>query len=230
VYFDQDVSWSVFVTAFVTRRERMVENQIAARGVTSEKVLEAMRKVPREKFIPECLAELAYGDSPLPIGADQTISQPYIVALMTEQLTLQGGEHVLEIGTGSGYAAAVLAEIAGQVYTIERVAELAKSAASILAELGYENVHVVHGDGTLGCPEHAPYDGIVVTAGGPEVPESLRQQLKLGGRMVIPIGSHPYFQSLVRITRFGETEFETEHLASVRFVPLVGAEGWAGEY
>lgn len=205
----------------------MVENQIAARGVTSEKVLEAMGKVPREKFLPVCLAACAYEDSPLPIGADQTISQPYIVALMIEALALQGGEHVLEIGTGSAYAAAVLAEIAAEVYTIERIAELANNAASILAALGYENVHVIHGDGTLGCPEHAPYDGIVVTAGGPEVPASLRHQLKIGGRMVIPIGDNQYFQRLVRITRLGETQFETEHLTDVRFVPLVGAEGWA---
>ena len=210
-------------------RERMVARQIAARGVRSEKVLDAMRKVPREQFLPKGLREFAYEDSPLPIEAGQTISQPYIVAFMIEGLALRGGEKVLEIGAGSGYAAAVLAEIAGEVYTIERIEELAKSAASALADSGYDNVQVLHGDGTLGWPEHAPFDGIVVAAGGPEVPESLRQQLKIGGHMVIPIGEHQDFQELVRVTRVSETEFESEDLAAVRFVPLVGAEGWDAE-
>jgi protein-L-isoaspartate(D-aspartate) O-methyltransferase len=210
-------------------RELMVANQIAARGVRSAKVLDAMRKVPREQFLPEGLKEFAYEDSPLPIEAGQTISQPYIVAFMVEGLVLQGGEKVLEIGTGSGYAAAVLAEIAGEVYTIERIEELAKSATAALATAGYDNVHVLHADGTLGWPEHAPFDGIVVTAGGPEVPESLKQQLKTGGRMVIPVGRDRAFQELQRVTRTSETEFETENLAAVRFVPLVGAEGWNTE-
>jgi protein-L-isoaspartate(D-aspartate) O-methyltransferase len=210
-------------------RELMVTNQIAARGVRSAKVLDAMRKVPREQFLPEGLKEFAYEDSPLPIEAGQTISQPYIVAFMVEGLVLQGGEKVLEIGTGSGYAAAVLAEIAGEVYTIERIEELAKSATAALATAGYDNVHVLHADGTLGWPEHAPFDGIVVTAGGPEVPESLKQQLKTGGRMVIPVGRDRAFQELQRVTRTSETEFETEYLAAVRFVPLVGAEGWNTE-
>jgi protein-L-isoaspartate(D-aspartate) O-methyltransferase len=210
-------------------RELMVANQIAARGVRSAKVLDAMRKVPREQFLPEGLKEFAYEDSPLPIEAGQTISQPYIVAFMVEGLVLQGGEKVLEIGTGSGYAAAVLAEIAGEVYTIERIEELAKSATAALATAGYDNVHVLHADGTLGWPEHAPFDGIVVTAGGPEVPESLKQQLKTGGRMVIPVGRDRAFQELQRVTRTSETEFETEYLAAVRFVPLVGAEGWNTE-
>ena len=178
---------------------------------------------------PKGYREFAYEDSPLPIEAGQTISQPYIVAFMIEGLALRGGETVLEIGAGSGYAAAVLAEIAGQVYTIERIEELAKSAALALADSGYDNVHVLHGDGTLGWPEQAPFDGIVVAAGGPEVPDSLKQQLKIGGRMVIPVGEHQDYQELVRVTRVSETEFETEDLAAVRFVPLVGAEGWNAE-
>ena len=214
---------------FSELREGMVDYQIAARGVRSEKVLNAMRKVPREQFVPEGVREFAYEDSPLPIEAGQTISQPYIVAFMAEGLALEGGEKVLEIGAGSGYAAAVLAEIAGEVYTIERVEELATSAASTLAESGYDNVHVLHGDGTLGWQEHAPFDGIVVAAGGPEIPDSLKQQLKIGGRMVIPVGDHRQFQELVRVTRVSETKFETEDLAAVRFVPLIGAEGWETE-
>jgi protein-L-isoaspartate(D-aspartate) O-methyltransferase len=157
-------------------RELMVTNQIAARGVRSAKVLDAMRKVPREQFLPEGLKEFAYEDSPLPIEAGQTISQPYIVAFMVEGLVLQGGEKVLEIGTGSGYAAAVLAEIAGEVYTIERIEELAKSATAALATAGYDNVHVLHADGTLGWPEHAPFDGIVVTAASLSPQEARRSR------------------------------------------------------
>jgi protein-L-isoaspartate(D-aspartate) O-methyltransferase len=211
---------------FSELREDMVDKQIAARGVRSGKVLDAMRKVPREQFLPKGLREFAYEDSPLPIEAGQTISQPYIVAFMIEGLALQGGEKVLEIGAGSGYAAAVLAEIAGEVYTIERIEELANSATTALAESGYENVHILHGDGTLGWPDHAPFDGIVVAAGAPEIPDSLKQQLKIGGRMVIPVGENREFQELVRVTRVSEDEFATEDLATVRFVPLVGAEGW----
>ena len=214
------------MTDFSRLRESMVVNQVAARGVRSENVLNAMREVPRELFVPNKLAEFAYEDSPLSIAAGQTISQPYIVAFMIEALGLRGGEKVLEIGAGSGYAAAVLGEIAGEVYTIEYIGELAKSAASILADLGYDNVQVLHGDGTLGWEEHAPYDGIVVTAGGPEIPESLQQQLKIGGRMIIPIGESRNFQELTRVTRVSEARFRSEDLAAVRFVPLVGAQGW----
>lgn len=214
------------MTNFSELRERMVNRQIATRGVRSEKILNAMRKVPRELFLPKGLEEFAYEDSPLPIEAGQTISQPYIVAFMTEGLALEGGEKVLEIGTGSGYAAAILGEVAGEVYTIERIEELADGAASTLAKLGYDNVQVLHGDGTLGWAEHAPYDGIVVAAGGPEVPESLKQQLKVGGRLVIPVGKDQRIQELVRVTRVSENEFRSEDLADVRFVPLVGAEGW----
>ncbi len=208
-------------------RDDMVTKQIAARGVRSEKVLDAMRNVPREVFLPEHLREFAYEDSPLPIEADQTISQPYIVAYMIEALALEGGERVLEIGTGSGYAAAVLAEVAAEVFTVERHAQLAHRAEEQLIEQGYENVHVLNGDGTLGWPEHAPYDGIVVTAGGPGVPEPLKQQLKIGGHMIIPVGKHESIQELIRITRVSEAEFQAEDLADVRFVRLIGAEGWA---
>jgi len=211
-------------------RERMVKRQIAGRGVRSERVLKAMRKVPRERFLPRGQGVFAYDDSPLPIGDGQTISQPYIVAYMAECLALEGGEKVLEIGTGSGYAAAVLAEIAAEVYTIERIAGLATMARTVLDELGYTNVQVQSGDGTLGWPEEAPYDGIVVSAGGPDVPDTLKHQLKTGGRLVIPIGRSKAYQELIRVTRVAEDDFQTEDLLPVRFVPLVGEEGWSQEY
>jgi len=214
---------------FSKLRSNMVEHQIAARGVRSEAVLNAMRKVPRERFLSGRLREFAYDDAPLPIEAQQTISQPYIVALMTEALALEGGETVLEIGTGSGYAAAVLAEIAGEVYTVERVELLVEQARSRLAALGYKNIHVRHADGTLGWTEHAPYDAIIVAAGGPEVPDTLKKQLKVGGRLVIPIGADPRVQELVRVTRTLDDTFTTEDIADVRFVPLVGKEGWSPE-
>lgn len=204
----------------------MIDHQIESRGVRSQKVLDAMHKVPRESFLPEDLREFAYEDTPLPIQADQTISQPYIVAFMVEGLALEGGERVLEIGTGSGYAAAVLGEIADEVYTIERIEELATHAASVLADLNCDNVEVIHADGTLGLPEQAPFDAIVVAAGGPEVPESLKNQLKVGGRLVIPVGAYRDVQELVRVTRLSESEYQQEDLADVRFVPLVGEEGW----
>ena len=212
---------------FSQRRNAMVESHIAGRGIQSQRVLEAMQAVPREAFLPEHMREFAYQDAPLPIAEGQTISQPYIVALMTEALELKGGENVLEIGTGSGYAAAVLANIAKDVYTVERIGQLAEKAATALSGLGYRNVHVRHGDGTRGWADHAPYDAIVVAAGGPEVPESLKAQLKIGGRMVIPVGADPRVQELVRVTRLTELQYQTEDIADVRFVPLVGAEGWA---
>ena len=208
-------------------RSDMVKHQIASRGVRAAEVLAAMRKVPREAFLPDRMQEFAYEDAPLPIEADQTISQPYIVALMTEALALKGGEKVLEIGTGSGYAAAVLAEIAGEVYTVERIEQLAREAALKLSELGYKNVHVRHADGTLGWPEHAPYDAIVVAASGPEIPDTLKRQLKVGGRLVVPVGANPRAQELVRVTRSADDKFKTEDIADVRFVPLVGKEGWS---
>ncbi len=207
-------------------RSNMVERQIAGRGVRSKLVLDAMNRIPREMFLPQRLHEFAYDDRPLPIDADQTISQPYIVALMIEALNLEGGEKVLEVGTGSGYAAAVLADIAGEVYSIERIDQLAQKARVSLREIGCENVQVIHADGTLGWPDQAPYDAIVVTAGGPRVPGTLRNQLKVGGRLVIPVGIEPRSQELVRVTRLSESEFGTEDLADVRFVPLIGEQGW----
>lgn len=207
-------------------RERMAERQIIGRGVQDPAVLSAMRRVRREAFVPRHLARRAYADQPLPIGEGQTISQPYIVATMTESLRLRPGDRVLEIGTGSGYGAAVLAEIAAEVYTVERLARLAESAGRRLAQLRYTNVHVRHGDGSLGWPDHAPYDAIVVTAGGPEVPPSLLKQLAVGGRLVMPVGSIQLQQQLVRVIRTSETTYEREELGDVAFVPLIGAQGW----
>ncbi len=214
---------------FAKLRDEMVDRHIAGRGMRSPLVLHAMRMVPREAFLPGNLREFAYEDAPLPIAEGQTISQPYIVALMTEALALAGGERVLEIGTGSGYAAAVLSRIASDVYTVERIGQLAEKAAAALADLGYVNVHVRHADGTRGWTDHAPYDAIVVAAGGPEVPESLKAQLKIGGRLVIPVGVDRRVQELVRVTRVSATQYKTEDIADVRFVPLVGEEGWAQE-
>jgi protein-L-isoaspartate(D-aspartate) O-methyltransferase len=211
---------------FARARESMVESQIAARGIRDPLVLDAMRAVPREAFVPERLRPFAYEDGPLPIGEGQTISQPYIVAVMTEAALLKVGNRALEIGTGSGYGAAVLARIAAEVYTIERLAGLAESARRRLAELGYDNVHVLLGDGTLGWPEHAPYDAIVVTAGGPRVPAALLDQLAIGGRLVMPVGGEARFQRLVRVRRKGADDYDYEDLEEVAFVPLIGAEGW----
>jgi protein-L-isoaspartate(D-aspartate) O-methyltransferase len=207
------------------RREQMVERQIAARGVRDPQVLRAMRKVPREQFVSSEHLALAYEDSPLPIDEGQTISQPYIVALMAEALELGPADRVLEIGTGSGYAAAVLAEIAREVHTIERHTELAHQAVERLARLGYQNVWVRRGDGTLGWAESAPFDGIAVTAGGREVPKTLLAQLAIGGRLVIPIGPTANQQTLVRITRRTDTEYAREELGKVQFVPLIADDG-----
>jgi len=203
----------------------MVERQIRARGVRDEAVLRALETVPREAFLPPELADAAYEDRPLPIEAGQTISQPYIVAVMTEALALRPDEDVLEIGTGSGYAAAVLAHVARRVFTIERHAELAELARVRMAKLGYANVEVRCGDGTLGWIEHAPFAGIIVAAGGPDVPQTLLHQLAIGGRLVMPVGTSRA-QELVRVTRVGETEFKREDLGAVMFVPLIGAHGW----
>ena len=211
---------------FAAARERMVARDIAGRDVRDERVLAAMRKVAREAFVPESLREYAYDDTPLPIGSGQTISQPYIVAFMIEALQLNGGEKVLEIGTGSGYAAAVLAEIAGEVTTVERLRSLADRAADIFAQLGYRHIHVQRGDGTRGWPASAPYDAVVVTAGGPQVPEALKQQLAIGGRLVIPVGTGQETQELLRVTRRSATEFDVEEIGGVRFVPLIGEQGW----
>ena len=211
---------------FKTLRQQMVQYQLAARGLTDERVLNALAVVPREAFVPEDLAPYAYEDRPLPIEASQTISQPYIVGLMTAALELRSDDRILEIGTGSGYAAAVLAEICAEVYTVERHWQLAESARERLAALGYDNVHVKQGDGTLGWPEHAPYDGIIVAAGAPRVPEPLTEQLAIGGRLVIPVGPTLETQELLRVRRTGENSFEQDDLGAVRFVPLIGEAGW----
>ena len=204
----------------------MVEKQLLARGVRDPLVLAAMGNVPREKFVSTGQADLAYMDGALPIGEGQTISQPYIVAAMTEALALARADHVLEIGTGSGYSAAILGEIAGEVYTVERIAALGERARQRLAALGYRNVHVAIGDGTQGWPEHAPYDAIVATAGAPKVPDALLDQLAIGGRLVIPLGADPFEQTLVRITRVAADDYRRRDLDAVAFVPLIGAEAW----
>lgn len=213
---------------FEHRRHEMVDTQIVRRGVRDRWVLDALRSVPRERFVPERLAEFAYEDTPLPIANEQTISQPYVVALMAEALELSPRDRVLEIGAGSGYAAAVLGRIAGEVWAVERHESLAREAAERLAALGCENVHVVHGDGTLGWPERAPYDAIGVAAGGPEIPQALLDQLAPGGRLVIPVGPDPRTQSLLRVRRT-EHGLVHEDLGAVRFVPLIGEQGWGEE-
>lgn len=207
-------------------RRQMVEQQLGRRGIRDPAIVRAMESVPREAFVPASLAEFAYDDSPLPIEAEQTISQPYIVALMTEALELKPDDRVLEIGTGSGYAAAVLSEIAAEVYTIERHCDLADAAGDRLASLGYRNVLVRCGDGTLGWREEAPFDAIVVAAGGPTIPESLRAQLAVGGRLVMPVGGVERVQRLLLVRRVSASKYRETDLGPVRFVPLIGAEGW----
>lgn len=198
----------------------MVRSQIESRGVKDARVLEAMRKVPRHRFMPESQRPYAYDDRPLPIGDGQTISQPYIVALMSELAGVKPGDTVLEVGTGSGYQAAVLAEMGVKVFSIEIVASLAKRAKALLGDLGYdESIEVRHGDGYAGWPEHAPFDAIVVTAAPPKIPEPLKQQLEVGGRLVIPVGKS--FQSLLRVTRTKDG-FREESVIPVRFVPMTG--------
>jgi len=204
---------------FKTMREKMVETQIKARGVKDSRVLSAMLKVERQLFVPKDLESSAYSDQPLPIGEGQTISQPYIVALMTELLELKGGEKVLEIGTGSGYQAAILAEMAKEIYTIEIVERLATSAKSLLLALGYQNVNVKAGDGYLGWPDVAPFDAIIVTAAPDHIPKPLLDQLKEGGRMVLPVGT--YTQVLKKIVK-RSGRFETTDTIPVIFVPMTG--------
>lgn len=207
-------------------RERMVMRQLVNRGIIDPRVISAMRQVPRERFVPGGLEEFAYDDGPLPIGEGQTISQPYIVALMAEAAAIQPGDRVLEIGTGLGYAAAVFAQLGREVYTIERQPKLASSARARLSGLGIDNARVIEGDGTRGWPDAAPYDVILVATSGPEVPRSLRDQLRVGGRLIIPIGDEAHLQRLVRITRRSIYDFDEEDLGPVAFVPLIGAEGW----
>lgn len=204
----------------------MVMSQLRERGISDTAVLNAMNTIPRELFVSSAHKEMAYQDSPLPIPASQTISQPYVVALMISLLELKPGHRVLEVGTGSGYAAAVLSLLTGEVYTIERHSELISYAQECLQVIDRQNIFIRHGDGTQGWPEHAPYDGILVSAGGPAIPAALRQQLAIGGHLVMPVGREQRKQDLIRLTRLSEDQFRRKNLGPVAFVPLVGAEGW----
>ena len=218
------------MTDFTKQREEMVQRQLAGRGIVDERVLDAMREVPRERFVPENYREMTYRDGPLPIEQGQTISQPYIVALMAEALELDEDDRILEVGAGSGYAAAVLSRIGAEVYAIEYHDELAELAGERLEALGYGNAEVRQGDGTRGWPGQAPFDAILVSAGGPDVPPTLLDQLAVGGRMVIPVGDRTRSQELLRVRKTDEHEYSQDSLGRVQFVPLVGSEGWqAGE-
>ena len=208
-----------------SRRAKMVADHLRHRDIHDPRVLAAFATVPRERFVPDPLVERAYDDAPLPIGEGQTISQPYVVAITAQALGLHGHERVLEIGAGSGYAAAILGMLAHEVITIERIQDLATRAAETLAALGISNVHVHHADGTLGWPAGAPYDAIAVAAGAPAPPPALLAQLTIGGRLMIPTGPADS-QRLVRITRRSETDYGEEDLGDVRFVPLLGEQGW----
>jgi protein-L-isoaspartate(D-aspartate) O-methyltransferase len=212
---------------FKKYRTRMVDSQLRSRGIVNQRVLAAMEKVPRHLFVAECMWDQAYQDSPLPIEEGQTISQPYMVALMTELLEINGGEKVLEIGTGSGYQAAVLAELGVRVYSIDRIAQLAVNARRLLESLGYFHVMVRVGDGTYGWREESPFDAIIVTAGAPQIPATLLEQLSTGGRLVMPVGDR-HNQTLTRIIRLSENtgDIKKENLVECRFVDLIGAYGW----
>ncbi len=212
---------------YQAERDAMIRTQLATREIVNMDVLHAMASVPRHRFIPSALVDQAYDDCALPIGEGQTISQPYIVAFMAQALELTGVERVLEIGTGSGYSAAVLSRLAAEVYTVERIPSLAHAAQTCLRELGYNNVHVFVDDGTSGLPAYAPYDAIAVPAASPWIPQPLREQLAEGGRLVIPIGGRGE-QLLIRLRRQDHT-FRTERLSSVRFVPLLGAHAWEAD-
>ena len=211
-------------TFYADERQRMVEEQLIDRNIRDERVLEAMRTVPRHAFVPLEYRHMAYSDCPLPIGSGQTISQPYIVALMTQMLRLNGDECVLEVGTGSGYQAAVLARLVKQVHTVERYAELAEQAAAVLHSLGLDNVHVHIGDGSLGLPELAPFQSIIVTAAAPEVPPTLLEQLDEGGRLVVPVGGR--MNQFLELWERRGAKFEQDVLVPVAFVPLRGRHGW----
>jgi protein-L-isoaspartate(D-aspartate) O-methyltransferase len=210
---------------FDIARKRMVETQLVARGITDRRVIEAMLKVPRHLFVEEAMAAQAYSDTPLPIGEKQTISQPYMVALMTELLELSGTEKVLEIGTGSGYQSAILAQLADRVYTIERIRPLALQARRALDSLGYLNVNLKIADGTEGWEAEAPFDAIMVTAGAPDVPQKLVEQLAPGGRLVVPVGD-AYVQELIRVVKGPDGSAKVERSVGCRFVKLVGRFGW----
>jgi protein-L-isoaspartate(D-aspartate) O-methyltransferase len=211
--------------AFEKARERMVTAQLIRRGVRDTRVLDAMASVPRETFVSAGTEEFAYEDVPLPIGEGQTISQPYIVPAMAEAAQLVPGDRVLEVGAGSGYAAAILCRLVARVFTIERHASLTEAARERYYALGYHNITLKTGDGSIGWPEEAPFDAILVAAGVPDVPEALKQQLKIGGRLIVPVGEAEE-QRLLRIRRTGEEKFQEDDLGGVRFVPLIGAQGW----
>lgn len=211
---------------FASEREAMVERQLRRRGITEPSILDAFRAVPRDLFVAPDVAHLAYGDHPLPIEAGQTISQPYIVALMIQAAALKGGDKVLEVGSGSGYAAAVMSRIAARVVGIDRQHELAVIAQERLRQLGYDNVEIIEGDGTTGCPSEAPFDAILAAASGSHVPESLTDQLAPGGRLVMPIGEPGCVQKLVKVTKGADGPLRQLDLGEVRFVPLIGEEGW----
>ena len=207
---------------FAADREAMVERQIAGRGIHDERILRAFRTVPRELFVAQRYAHLAYSDQPLPIEAEQTISQPFIVAAMVEAGGIRQGDHVLEVGAGSGYAAAVISRIAGRVTAIERHGELAKIASRRLQSLGYDNVQIIHGVGSRGCAAKAPFDAILVAAAGHEIPAPLVAQLAPGGRLVMPVGEPDSVQRLVKVTKARDGRLEQSDLGPVRFVPLIG--------
>ena len=217
------------MSRYSKQRTRMINNHLMARGITDERVLKTMATVPRHLFVDESIQDQAYSDNPLPIGSRQTISQPYIVGLMTEALELKGTEKVLEIGTGCGYQTAVLAELAERVFSIERIASLAFRAQRTLDSLHYYNILIRAGDGTYGWSEEAPFDAIIATAGAPKIPETLKEQLAVGGRLVIPVGSQSS-QTLLKITRLSEKteDMEIEDLCGCRFVDLIGEHGWKG--
>jgi protein-L-isoaspartate(D-aspartate) O-methyltransferase len=214
------------VADFAAQRERMVRDQIAGRGIREPRLIDAFRAVPRELFVPEAVRRFAYDDGPLPIEAEQTISQPYIVAAMIDAAGLSPDDRVLEIGAGSGYAAAVLSRIAAQVIAIERHRALVRLARERLERLGYDNVHIVEGDGSEGLAEAAPFETILCAASGSHVPEVLLDQLSIGGTLVMPVGEPNSVQKLVKVVRRAEADFEEEDLGQVRFVPLIGAQGW----
>lgn len=213
---------------FASARAKMVAHQIAGRGISNARLLDAMRTVPREEFVPAHLRSSAYDDSPLPIEAEQTISQPYIVALMIDAASVKENDRVLEVGAGSGYAAAVLGRMAGQVFAIERHRQLAELASERMKRLNYQNVTILSGDGTKGVPDEAPFDVILAAASGSHVPDGLLAQLKVGGRLVMPVGEPDSIQKLVRAERVGEDEYRQDDLGQVRFVPLIGVHGWKG--
>ena len=213
---------------YTISRRRMVEDQVIDRGVTDPRVIDAMLKVPRHKFVEEALAGKSYQDAPLPIGEKQTISQPYMVAAMSEALMLDGSETVLEVGTGSGYQAAVLVLLADRVFSLERIPSLARRARKVLDSNGFSKVNIRLADGTVGWQAMSPFDGIIVTAGAPKVPQEYLNQLSVGGRLIIPVGDRES-QILMRITRVGESDYEEEKMLGCRFVPLIGNQGWKQE-